>query len=405
MKKIFLSLILFFCLFINVDALELNSKNVVLYNLNENKIIYEENKDELTSIASLTKIMTTLVAAENIEDWNKKVTLNYKVFEGLAEANAAVIGLRIGQTVTYNDLIYGMFLASGADATRAIAIAISGSEENFVKLMNEKAKELKLENTVFKNTTGLEEVGQYSTVNDIAILLNKALENEKFKEVFKANSYTFSDKSMTVYSTLRKTASYYGFDVSYIEGAKTGYTLIAGRCLASIAYDDANDIRYLLVTTNAPTTTGYYHVKDAVSIYNYYFDNYKYHNLVDKNDVVLTLPTKYGKVSEVKIEALEDIKYYLNNSFNKEKVSLQYNGTDVITTKMNVGDKLGEIEISYEGEVLSSFEVFLDEEVEFSLWVFLKDNIEYVIVSIISILLLIFIIIKFKKRKTKKRRN
>ena len=110
MKKVALFVTLLLISF-NVGALELNSKNVVLYNLNENKIIYEENKDEITSIASLTKIMTTLVAIENITNWNEKVTLNYKVFEGLAEANAAVIGLRIGQTVTYNDLIYGMFFS------------------------------------------------------------------------------------------------------------------------------------------------------------------------------------------------------------------------------------------------------------------------------------------------------
>ena len=208
MKKVVLFVTLLLISF-NVGALELNSKNAVLYNLNENKIIYEENKDEITSIASLTKIMTTLVAIENITNWNEKVTLNYKVFEGLAEANAAVIGLRIGQTVTYNDLIYGMFLASGADATRAIAMSISGSEEKFVELMNKKATELGMKNTSFKNTTGLEANGQYSTVNDVAILLSKALENKKFEEVFTANSYTFSDNSMTVYSTLRKTASYY----------------------------------------------------------------------------------------------------------------------------------------------------------------------------------------------------
>ena len=91
MKKVVLFVTLLLISF-NVGALELNSKNVVLYNLNENKIIYEENKDEITSIASLTKIMTTLVAIENITNWNEKVTLNYKVFEGLAEANAAVIG-------------------------------------------------------------------------------------------------------------------------------------------------------------------------------------------------------------------------------------------------------------------------------------------------------------------------
>lgn len=404
MKKVVLFVTLLLISF-NVGALELNSKNAVLYNLNENKIIYEENKDEITSIASLTKIMTTLVAIENITNWNEKVTLNYKVFEGLAEANAAVIGLRIGQTVTYNDLIYGMFLASGADATRAIAMSISGSEEKFVELMNKKATELGMKNTSFKNTTGLEANGQYSTVNDVAILLSKALENKKFEEVFTANSYTFSDNSMTVYSTLRKTASYYGFDVSYIEGAKTGYTLIAGRCLASIAYDKENDIRYLLVTTKAPTDKAYYHVKDAVTTYNYYFENYKYHNLVDKNEVVLTLPTKYGKVDHVDIKALDEIKYYLNNTFKKEDVKLKYTGENIITTKMNKGNKLGSIEVIYNDEVLNKFDVYLPEKVEFSIIVFIKDNIKIISISLVSFILIIIMLILGLKRKKKKRRK
>ena len=255
--------------------------------MNEDKIIYEINKDEKTSIASLTKIMTTLVAIENIQNYDEKVTLNYSMFTGLAEANAAVIGLRSGQVVTYNDLLYGMFLASGADATRAIAISISGSEEAFVELMNKKAKELGMTNTNFVNTTGLDEDNQYSTANDVAILLKEALKNEKFKEIFTTESYSFTDKSLTAYSTLRKTATNYGYDVGYIKGAKTGFTYNAGKCLASFAIDEENNIEYLLVTTNASINTNdAYHIKDAATIYNYYFNNYKYHNNTISNNVL-----------------------------------------------------------------------------------------------------------------------
>ena len=174
MKKLILIIIIL--LFIsNVNALDLSSRHVVLYNMNEDKIIYELEKDEKTSIASLTKIMTTLVAIENIDNYNETVTLYDSMFTGLAEANAAVIGLKSGQIVTYNDLLYGMFIASGADATRAIAISISGLESSFVELMNKKAKELGMNNTNFVNTTGLDKDNQYSTVNDVAILLKAML--------------------------------------------------------------------------------------------------------------------------------------------------------------------------------------------------------------------------------------
>lgn len=400
MKKLILIIIIL--LFIsNVNALDLSSRHVVLYNMNEDKIIYELEKDEKTSIASLTKIMTTLVAIENIDNYNETVTLYDSMFTGLAEANAAVIGLKSGQIVTYNDLLYGMFIASGADATRAIAISISGLESSFVELMNKKAKELGMNNTNFVNTTGLDEDNQYSTVNDVAILLKEALKNEKFKEIFIASEYKFTDQFLTVKSTLRKTALTYGYDVNYIKGAKTGFTYDAGKCLASIATDTKNNIEYLLVTTNADTSTkDAYHVKDAVTLYNYYFEHYKYHNLVDKDDLVLTLPTKYGKTDSINIYANEDITYYLDNNFNKENVTLQYNGINEVTTSMEKGTKLGYINILYNGEVLKKMDVYLLEKVEFSMLVFLKENINYVILAILFVVLILLEVIIKRKNKS-----
>jgi len=402
MKKIIYSIITFLIFITNINALDLSSEHVVLYNMNEDKIIYELNKDEKTSIASLTKIMTTLVAVENIQNYDETVTLNSNMFIGLAEANAAVIGLKSGQVVTYNDLLYGMFLSSGADATRAIAISISGSEEAFVELMNKKAQELGMTNTTFKNTTGLDEDGQYSTVNDVATLLKAALKNEKFKEIFTTSSYTFTDKSLTAYSTLRKTAKNYGYDIGYIEGAKTGYTYAAGKCLASFAIDSENNIEYLLVTTNASTNTNdAYHIKDAVTIYNHYFSNYKYHNLVNKGDLLITLRTKYGKEESIDIYATEDIEYYLENSFNKDEVILKYNGIDTITTRMEKGTKLGSVEIIYNNEVLNTIDVYLPEKIDFSILVFLRENIEYVTVVLLIIMITIFIKGSFKKNSRK----
>jgi len=398
MKKILFSIILFLSITTNVDAFELSSKNAVLYNMNEDKIIYELNKDEKTSIASLTKIMTTLVAIENIENYDETIKLNYSMFTGLAEANAAVIGLKNGQVVTYNDLLYGMFLASGADATRAIAMSVSGSEEKFVELMNKKTKDLGMINTKFKNTTGLDEEGQYSTVNDVAVLLKEALKNEKFREIFTNESYTFKDNSLTVYSTVRKTANKYGYNIEYIKGAKTGFTYAAGKCLASLAIDEKNNIEYLLVTTKASINKDdSYHIKDAITIYNHYFNNYKYHNLVDKGDLLIELPTKYGKEKSIKIYAMDDVKYYLDNTFNKENIKLNYVGINIITTDMEKNTKLGKIEIIYNNEILNTVDIYLPEKIKFSILAFLKENIISVTSVILIMLFLIFIFIKNKK--------
>lgn len=399
MKKIILSVIIFFIFITNINGLELSSEHVVLYNMNDDEIVYELAKDERTSIASLTKIMTTLIAIENIDNYNEKVILNNSMFVGLREANAAVIGLKSGQVVTYNDLLYGMFIASGADATRAVAISISGSEQAFVELMNKKAKELGMINTNFVNTTGLDADNQYSTVSDVAIMLKAALKNEKFKEIFTTSSYTLTDNSLTVSSTLRKTANSYGYNVDYIKGAKTGYTYGAGKCLASVAFDDNNKIEYLLVTTNASINKDdAYHLKDAVTIYNYYFDNYKYHNIVNKGDLVVTLSTKYGKEESINIYASDDIKYYLDNSFDKGKVKLNYSGTNIITTKMEKGIKLGKVDVIYNNQILDSFDVFLPEKIEFSILVFIRKNLWCIIPSIL-VLFLVIVIIRLKIRR------
>ncbi len=389
MKKFFFCFLFFFLTIFPIKALELNSEYVVLYNLNDDQVVYELKKDEVTSIASLTKIMTTLVAIDLISDYNQQIVINKNMFVGLEEANAAVIGLKDKQKVTYNDLLYGMFLASGADATRAIAISLAGSENNFVMLMNQKVREMGLSHTHFVNTVGLDDKNHYSTVNDVALLLKKAFENEKFKEIFMTESYTLSDHSMTVSSTFKKTAKNYQLPYDFILGAKTGYTENAGRCLASIAYDQKNDITYLLVTTGAPSSPK--HIMDAVNIYHYYFNHYKYYPLVEKEDIILTLKTKYSKQKEVTFSAPKEITKYLNQPVEKEDILFEYHGKSIITPNMKSGTGLGYINVIYDHEIVETFEITLSSSVPFSLFAFIIANRFFLIIGILLILCICFI--------------
>lgn len=397
MKKILIIFVALFMMIFNVNALEITSEHAVMYNLNDNKIVYEKNKDEITSIASLTKIMTTLVAIEQIADINKTVVLNNSMFEGLYEAEAAVIGLKDGQVLTYEDLLYGTFISSGADATRALTISLAGSETNFVKLMNDKAKELGLVNTKYINATGLDEIGQISTVDEVARLLKVALENKLFKTIFESRSYTLSDDSMTIYSTLSNTSIRYGLNINSVVGAKTGYTDDAGFCLASVGHDKTNDIKYLLVTTKAPISfEKANHLEDAIEVYDYYFNNYKYYNLVDKDAKLLTFDTKYSKLKNVSFKAPYDVKYYSDSSFNKEQVRLKYNGPDVLKPFTKVGKEIGTLDIMYGDQKVNTISVTLQEKVPFSIIQFLKSNI-----LIIILIIILGRIIKKRKRKKK----
>ena len=395
MKKIIFTFLLLFPFF--VSALEIDSKNAILYNLNEDKVIFEKNSNEITSIASLTKIMTTIVAIENIEDLDAKVTIAERDFNGLYDASLA--GFKVGDEVTYRDLLYGTMLSSGAEASQALANNISGSINGFVELMNEKAKELGMKNTHFVNTSGLDINNHYSTVYDVALLLKYCLNNETFKTIFESTSYKTSNGELTLYSTFRYTAIKYNYKNDYILGAKTGYTDDAGKCLASIAYDQNNDILYLLVTTGANTSTDdAYHIKDATNIYTYYFENYEYVNLVDKDELLVSIKTKYSKNKYLNFYAKEDVSFYTKkDEFDKNKIKIIYDGVNTINQTIKKGEKLGTVSIYYDDEYINSLDIILNDEYKFSIIYFLLQNKKITIPVILGICILIYLIKRINK--------
>lgn len=389
MKKI---LYLFFSFLIliplGVYALDINSKNAVLYNLNDDNIIYEVKKDERISIASMTKIMTTLVALEKIKNPKDKVIMTTPMFYRLVEENASVAGFRIGEEVTYEDLLYGLMLPSGADAAQALAISLYGSVDKFVERMNEKAKELGLKNTHFVNPTGLDIKGHYSSVDDVALILKEALKNDTFKKVFSANSYTTSNKLHTFYSTRNK----YGIDTSFITGSKTGYTLDAGLCLASTS--TYNGVDYLLVTAKASNSNRANHLLDAKKIYKYFQSNYEYRNISKKGDLITTINIDD---KEIKYYFNLDIDKYLNKNC---KISKEYIGDTNIDSKNINNNKIGEYIIKCDNKVLYKQDVNLVLNLTKE-----KDNNNYIYLIIIGCLsglvLLLFIILLIIRRNKK----
>ena len=396
MKKIIFLIITFIAFISPIYALEIESQRAVMYNMNDSSIVYEKNKDEKTSIASLTKIMTALVAIENTKDFTASYVVDTSSFSDFKEVGAYMIGLKNGQKVTINDLMYGTLLASGADAARSLAISVSGDEEKFIELMNKKAQELNLTNTHFSGTVGLDDEKHYSTVNEVALLLTYALKNSKFYEVFTTDSYTFSDKSLTVKSSMRTTANGYHLDSSFILGGKTGFTQNAGRCLASIAYDQANDIKYLLITTNASKVPN--HVSDAINLYQYYFENYKYQDLVAKNETIVTLNTKYSKTKKVAIPSPSKVQKYLPNDYNKKDVKLDYEGIKTITPTMAKGKKLGNLKVYYQKELVKNIPITLNKTIKFSFIGFILCY-KYLFIGIFVIIIIGILLLC--KRKTK----
>ena len=254
------------------DMSSLYSESAVLLDLDTGKIAAQKKSQEKIYPASLTKMMTVLLVLENGEDLDKQVRLSEDIFPELYEEGASMAGFLPGEHATVRDLLYGAMLPSGGECCKALAKEVAGSEEKFADLMNEKAEELGMKHTHFVNSTGLQDKKHYTTVKDLARLLEYAWKNGDFQAIFTKKSYTVPPtdghpEGFTFYSLMFQEMEQSGITSDYILGGKTGYTSEAGLCLASVG--TAGDKTYALVTANADGThdTQPYHILDAVSVF------------------------------------------------------------------------------------------------------------------------------------------
>lgn len=386
MKKVvfFLFSLFFFCYSVYADDFDITGEYVTLYNMNEDTLLYSKNDTKKTSIASLTKMMTTLVAIEEIDDLDKIVTIKERDFEGTVGYSKA--GFKVGDKVTYRDLLYGIILPSGADAVNAVVNNTLGYDK-FIKKMNETAKKIGMNDTSYANPVGKDDENNYSTSNDLAKLLKYALKNETFKTIFTTKNYKTSN-GLNLESTVNRYENI--LNTNEIKGAKSGFTKDAGRCLASIT--TLNNVDYLLVVINSSTTNPYNAVKDTITIYDYYNNNYGYKNIINDDTFIKEIPVDFSKEKTYKITGSEDIEKYLKNN---TEVTYKYVGSDKVTFNTKKGSKLGVVKI-YDGDVLLATSN-----------VYLENNIEYypIITYIMIGIAVIFVLLIVKKKKKKKHRR
>ncbi|MDM5233591.1 D-alanyl-D-alanine carboxypeptidase family protein [Lysinibacillus pakistanensis] len=252
--------------------LDLYSSNAILVSLEDHTILLDKNSEEIIYPASLTKLMTVLVALENIPDLKEKIILKNRIFTKLYEENASMAGFLPNEEVTAEDLLYGAMLPSGAEASIGLAESIAGSESGFVQLMNEKAQQLGMTNSHFMNATGLHHPDHYTTVKDLSILLQSALTNPIFREIYTAERYSIKStnrhpEGITLTSRLFNFLNTNEVTKGAIIGGKTGYTEQAGLCLASLA--SINGEEYLLVTVGAEgdPRSEQFNITDALAVY------------------------------------------------------------------------------------------------------------------------------------------
>ena len=230
-----------------------DAEYAIVVNTTNDTIIAQRKAHKRTYPASTTKIMTLLVAVENIKNMNDTFTMTYEITDPLYIAQASVAGFKNDEKVSMTDLLYGTILPSGADAATGLAISVAGSEEAFVKLMNEKVKELGLKNTHFTNVTGLHHKDNYSSAYDMAIILDAALQNLTCKEVLSTYQHTTAKTKQNPKGILLSSTLFnymYGTEpvTATILGGKTGYVTEAGYCLASYGEANKSGNEYIVVT-------------------------------------------------------------------------------------------------------------------------------------------------------------
>lgn len=248
------------------------SQSVIVINCDTNSVVASRNASVKCYPASTTKIMTILTAVEHITDYNKTFKFSYEITDPFFRQEATMAGFKDQEAVNMTDMLYGAILPSGADATAGLAISIAGSEEKFVKLMNEKADDLGLKNTHFTNASGLYDSEHYTTAEDMAVIIRAAMQNELCKKILSTYQYTTASTPQNpdgIQLTSTLFSYMYGTEPegSDILGGKTGYVGEAGYCIASFGKSD-NGTEYVCVTLKGqslwPT------VYDQINLYTKY---------------------------------------------------------------------------------------------------------------------------------------
>lgn len=337
MKKIIVVIMLILVMPIKVFGLSLSCRSCVLMDSDSGRVLYEKDKDNPRLIASITKIMTAILAIES-----GRLEEEVTVGEEVLTMYGSNIYIELGEKMKLLDMVYGLMLRSGNDAAIVIAYFIGGSEENFVKMMNDKAKEIGMTNTVFNNPHGLDEVTQNkSTAYDMALLSSYASHNDTYMKIVGTKKYSVqTDKKSYLWYNRNKLLGSY----SYATGGKTGYTPSAGRTLVTNA--SHNNLNLTAVTLN----DGNEYISHE-TMYNYGFENYKNYVILDKNKFKVD-NAYYPNQIYIK----ESFKYPLTE-VEKENVKVLVKLTKL--DKINDNDEVGIVIVKLAGQEIYSEKVYV----------------------------------------------
>lgn len=342
---------------------KINSRAAIIFDRKSKAIIYGKNVNQKRAMASTTKVMTAIVALEkgNLND-------TIEVSKKAASINGSKLGLKTGDKISLKDLLYGLLLRSGNDAAIQIALHLGGSIEGFAQMMNDKANELGLKNTHFVTPHGLDNENHYTTVYELALLTDYALNNKEFAKIVstKQTVITINSKPVTINNTNELLGNLEG-----VNGVKTGFTNNAGRCL--ITSITRNNFSIITIVLGADTKK--FRTKDSIELIEYNYKNYEPINIKEKvvNEFEIWKNRNLKNFEIIKAKK-NNIDIELDYNYNFEEYPIKK--TDVNNIKIQIQAKTRLNAPIYQEEQIGQIHVILNENEILTVPIIVKEDIE-----------------------------
>ena len=334
-----------------------NAKSAILLEASTGHIIYENNSHEKLAPASMTKMMSMLLIMESIEkgilDWEEEVTVS----ENASKMGGSQILLETGEKMKVKDLFKGIAVASGNDAVVALAERVAGTEEQFVTMMNHRAKELGLKDTHFKNPHGLDTANHYSSAYDMAMIAKELVKHEKvleYSSIYEDYLRKGTDKEIWLVNTNKLVKFYQGLD-----GLKTGYTKEAGYCLTSTA--EKNGMRLITVVMGEPDSKT--RNAETTEMLDYGFSQYEVEHVLSKDSNLGKIEIEKGKQKYATLVPSEEITL-LHKRTEQKKIATYDVQLNKVKAPVKVGDSVGKLNVKVDGKTTQTIDVTIKEEVE-----------------------------------------
>lgn len=395
---------------------ENNAKAALVYNMDTNQIVYSKNIHEKVYPASITKIMTAALLLEHITDFEDTVTVSKSLDYFDLIVGSSTANLKDGEELTYDQLLKCIMISSANEACNTAARYVAGSVDEFIDMMNEKAKELGCENTHFSNTHGLPDENHYTTAYDIMLITKYALTVKEFDKYCNMTSFELppldgqARKFYTTNNLIMKNrgeATYF----KYAKGIKTGTTKAAGSCVAS--YADNGKTKYMtLVFGEQIDENGTKHAfTTAKALFEWAYANHKNVQVIFPNDPLCEIKVKNGKGKDF-ISLTTDQKYYItlkSNENKEEAIEITTEATGEVSAPIEKGTIYGYAKVLYSGEEILKVPLYSADSLERSEFLyalslakkFFSNPITIIICIILVILIIWYIILMIKKNKRK----